>query len=418
MAKKEESTNMVERFAEFKELKHIDKTTMISVLEESFRNVLAKMFGTDENLDVIMNPDKGDVQIFQNLEVVPDGEVQNPYTQISLSDARADSNPDVEIGEEHTREIIFEKFGRRAILNLRQTLQSKILDLQKEAIFAQFKGREGELVNGEVYQTWSKETLLLDSEDNELLLPRPEAIPGDFFRKGENVRAVIKTVENKNNNIRIIVSRTSEDFLRRLFELEVPEIHDGLISIRAVARIPGERAKIAVESYDDHIDPVGACVGVKGSRIHGIVRELRNENIDVIPFTKNTELFIQRALSPAKISSMRLNEEEKRAEVFLRPEEVPLAIGKNALNIKLASKLTGYVIDVYRDNGEDFNDDIYLDEFKDEIDAWIIDALKSIGCVTANNVLAMDRQSIIDKADLEEDTVDNLLSILKAEFED
>ncbi|GFI67678.1 transcription termination/antitermination protein NusA [Muribaculaceae bacterium] len=418
MAKKEESTNMVERFAEFKELKHIDKTTMISVLEESFRNVLAKMFGTDENLDVIMNPDKGDVQIFQNLEVVPDGEVQNPYTQISLSDARADSNPDVEIGEEHTREIIFEKFGRRAILNLRQTLQSKILDLQKEAIFAQFKGREGELVNGEVYQTWSKETLLLDSEDNELLLPRPEAIPGDFFRKGENVRAVIKTVENKNNNIRIIVSRTSEDFLRRLFELEVPEIHDGLISIRAVARIPGERAKIAVESYDDHIDPVGACVGVKGSRIHGIVRELRNENIDVIPFTKNTELFIQRALSPAKISSTRLNEEEKRAEVFLRPEEVPLAIGKNALNIKLASKLTGYVIDVYRDNGEDFNDDIYLDEFKDEIDAWIIDALKSIGCVTAKNVLAMDRQSIIDKADLEEDTVDNLLSILKAEFED
>lgn len=409
---------MVASFAEFKELKNIDKTTMISVLEESFRNVLAKMFGTDENLDVIMNPDKGDVQIFQNLEVVPDGEVQNPYTQISLSDARADSNPDVEIGEEHTREIIFEKFGRRAILNLRQTLQSKILDLQKEAIFAQFKGREGELVNGEVYQTWSKETLLLDSEDNELLLPRPEAIPGDFFRKGENVRAVIKTVENKNNNIRIIVSRTSEDFLRRLFELEVPEIHDGLISIRAVARIPGERAKIAVESYDDHIDPVGACVGVKGSRIHGIVRELRNENIDVIPFTKNTELFIQRALSPAKISSMRLNEEEKRAEVFLRPEEVPLAIGKNALNIKLASKLTGYVIDVYRDNGEDFNDDIYLDEFKDEIDAWIIDALKSIGCVTAKNVLAMDRQSIIDKADLEEDTVDNLLSILKAEFED
>lgn len=418
MARKEETPNMVASFAEFKELKNIDKTTMISVLEESFRNVLAKMFGTDENLDVIMNPDKGDVQIFQNLEVVPDGEVQNPYTQISLSDARADSNPDVEIGEEHTREIIFEKFGRRAILNLRQTLQSKILDLQKEAIFAQFKGREGELVNGEVYQTWSKETLLLDSEDNELLLPRPEAIPGDFFRKGENVRAVIKTVENKNNNIRIIVSRTSEDFLRRLFELEVPEIHDGLISIRAVARIPGERAKIAVESYDDHIDPVGACVGVKGSRIHGIVRELRNENIDVIPFTKNTELFIQRALSPAKISSMRLNEEEKRAEVFLRPEEVPLAIGKNALNIKLASKLTGYVIDVYRDNGEDFNDDIYLDEFKDEIDAWVIDALKSIGCVTAKNVLAMDRQSIIDKADLEEDTVDNLLSILKAEFED
>ena len=418
MAKKDESTNMVERFAEFKELKHIDKTTMISVLEESFRNVLAKMFGTDENLDVIMNPDKGDVQIFQNLEVVPDGEVQNPYTQISLSDARADDNPDVEVGEEHTREIIFEKFGRRAILNLRQTLQSKILDLQKEAIFSQFKGREGELINAEVYQTWSKEALLLDSEDNELLLPRTEAIPGDFFKKGETVRAVIKSVENKNNNIRIIVSRTSEDFLRRLFELEVPEIHDGLINIRAVARVPGERAKIAVESYDDHIDPVGACVGVKGSRIHGIVRELRNENIDVIPYTNNIELFIQRALQPAKISSIRLNEEEKRAEVFLRPEEVPLAIGKNALNIKLAGKLTGYFIDVYRDNGEDFNDDIYLDEFKDEIDTWVIDALKSLGCVTAKNVLAMSREEIIDKADLEEDTVDNLLAILKAEFED
>ncbi len=410
MAKKEESPNMVERFAEFKELKHIDKTTMISVLEESFRNVLAKMFGTDENLDVIMNPDKGDVQIFQNLEVVPDGEVTNPSTQISLSDARADQNPDVEVGEEHTREIIFEKFGRRAILNLRQTLQSKILDLQKEAIYAQFKGHEGDLVTGEVYQTWS--------EENELLLPKSESIPGDFFRKGENVRAVILKVDNKNNNIRITVSRTSDEFLRRLFELEVPEIHDGLINIRAVARIPGERAKIAVESYDDRIDPVGACVGVKGSRIHGIVRELRNENIDVINYTSNPELLIQRALSPAKVSSIRLNTEEKRAEVFLRPEEVPLAIGKGALNIKLASKLTGYVIDVYRDSGEEFNDDIYLDEFKDEIDAWVIDSLKNIGCITAKNVLAMPRELLIEKADLEEDTVDNVIAILKAEFED
>jgi len=418
MAKKEESTNMVERFAEFKELKHIDKTTMISVLEESFRNVLAKMFGTDENLDVIMNPDKGDVQIFQNLEVVPDGEVTNPSTQISLSDARADQNPDVEIGEEHTREIIFEKFGRRAILNLRQTLQSKILDLQKEAIYSQFKGHEGELVSGEVYQTWSKETLLIDSEENELLLPKSESIPGDYFRKGETVRAVIQRVDNKNNNIRISVSRTSDDSLRRLFELEVPEIHDGLINIRAVARIPGERAKIAVESYDDRIDPVGACVGVKGSRIHGIVRELRNENIDVINYTSNPELFIQRALSPAKVSSIRLNPDEKRAEVFLRPEEVPLAIGKGALNIKLASKLTGYVIDVYRDTGEEYNDDIYLDEFKDEIDSWVIDALKNIGCVTAKNVLAMPRDLLIEKADLEEDTVDNVIAILKAEFED
>ncbi|MCM1504168.1 MAG: transcription termination factor NusA [Muribaculum sp.] len=418
MAKKEETTNMVERFAEFKELKHIDKTTMISVLEESFRNVLAKMFGTDENLDVIMNPDKGDVQIFQNLEVVPDGEVTNPYTQISLSDARADQNPDVEIGDEHTREIFFADFGRRAILNLRQTLQSKILDLQKEAIFSQFKGREGELVSGEVYQTWSKETLLLDSEDNEMILPKTESIPGDYFRKGETIRAVIQKVDNKNNNIKITVSRTSEDFMRRLFELEVPEIHDGLINIRAVARIPGERAKIAVESYDDRIDPVGACVGVKGSRIHGIVRELRNENIDVINYTSNPELFIQRALSPAKVSSIRLNPEEKRAEVFLRPEEVPLAIGKGALNIKLASKLTGYMIDVYRDTGEEFNDDIYLDEFKDEIDSWVIDALKNIGCITAKNVLATPRELLIEKADLEESTVDNVLAILKAEFED
>ncbi len=418
MAKKDESTNMVERFAEFKELKHIDKTTMISVLEESFRNVLAKMFGTDENLDVILNPDKGDVQIFQNLEVVPDGEVTNPHTQISLSDARADQDPDAEVGEEHTREIIFEKFGRRAILNLRQTLQSKILDLQKENVYSMFKGREGELVTGEVYQTWSKETLLLDNEDNELILPKSESIPGDFFRKGENIRAVISKVDNKNNNIRITVSRTDEAFLRRLFELEVPEIADGLISIRAVARIPGERAKIAVESYDDHIDPVGACVGVKGSRIHGIVRELRNESIDVINYTSNPELLIQRALAPAKITSLRLNPEEKRAEVFLHPDQVPLAIGKGALNIKLASKLTGYIIDVYRDTGEEFNDDIYLEEFSDEIETWIIDALKNIGCNTAKNVLAMPREAIIEKADLEEETVDNVIAILKAEFED
>ncbi|MDE6402761.1 MAG: transcription termination factor NusA, partial [Muribaculaceae bacterium] len=335
MAKKEETPNMVERFAEFKELKNIDKTTMISVLEESFRNVLAKMFGTDENLDVIMNPDKGDVQIFQNLQVVPDGEVQDPYRQISLTDARADNDPEVEIGEDHTKEIIFANFGRRAILNLRQTLQSKILDLQKDALYNKFKDLEGELVSGEVYQTWSKETLLMDVEKNELHLPKSESIPGDFFRKGETVRAVISKVDNTNNNPRIYVSRTSEAFLRRLFELEVPEIHDGLINIRAVARIPGERAKIAVESYDDRIDPVGACVGVKGSRIHGIVRELRNENIDVINYTANPSLLIQRALSPARVSSIRLDEEEKKAEVFLRPDEVSLAIGKGGLNIKL-----------------------------------------------------------------------------------
>ena len=418
MAKKEEAPNMVERFAEFKELKNIDKTTMISVLEESFRNVLAKMFGTDENLDVIMNPDKGDVQIFQNLEVVPDGEVANPNLQISLTDARADDDPDVEIGEEHTKEIFFADFGRRAILNLRQTLQSKILDLQKEAVYAKFKELEGELVSGEVYQTWSRETLLLDDEKNELLLPKSESIPGDFFRKGENVLAVIANVDNKNNNPKITVSRTNEAFLRRLFEREVPEIVDGLISIRAVARIPGERAKIAVESFDDRIDPVGACVGVKGSRIHGIVRELRNENIDVINYTSNPQLFIQRALSPAKISSIHLDEEEKKAEVFLHPEEVSLAIGKGGLNIKLASMLTGYVIDVYRDTPEEIDEDIYLDEFKDEIDGWVIDALKDMGCITAKTVLRTPRQELIDRADLEEDTVDNVIRILSAEFED
>ena len=418
MAKKEETPNMVESFAEFKELKNIDKTTMISVLEESFRNVLAKMFGTDENLDVIMNPDKGDVQIFQNLEVVPDGEVSNPNLQIALTEARADNDPEVENGEEHTKEIIFSDFGRRAILTLRQTLQSKILELQKEAIYEKFKDLEGELVTGEVYQTWSRETLLLDDEKNELLLPKNQAIPGDFFRKGETIRAVIANVDNNNNNPKITVSRTNENFLRRLFELEVPEIHDGLISIRAVARIPGERAKIAVESFDDRIDPVGACVGVKGSRIHGIVRELRNENIDVIPFTTNPSLFIQRALSPAKVSSIRLDEEEKKAEVFLKPDQVSLAIGKQGLNIKLASMLTGYVIDVYRDTDEVYEEDIYLDEFKDEIDEWVIDALKDMGCVTAKSVLNTPREDLIRRADLEEETVDNVLDIIKAEIDD
>jgi len=418
MAKKEERPNMVEQFAEFKELKNIDKTTMISVLEESFRNVLAKMFGTDENLDVILNPDKGDVQIFQNLQVVPDGEVQNPNLQISLSDARADNDPEAEVGEEHSREIIFEKFGRRAILNLRQTLQSRILDLQKDAVFNKFKDLEGELVVGEVYQTWSRETLLLDDEKNELILPKSESIPGDFFRKGETVRAVIANVDNRNNNPKITVSRTNEAFLRRLFELEVPEIHDGLINIRAVARIPGERAKIAVESYDDRIDPVGACVGVKGSRIHGIVRELRNENIDVINFTNNPSLFIQRALSPARISTIRLDEESHKAEVFLRPEEVSLAIGKNGHNIKLATMLTGYEIDVYRDTEMIYEDDIFLDDFKDEIDEWVINALKDIGCVTAKSVMNTPREVLLEKSDLEENTIDDVLEILRKEYED
>lgn len=418
MAKKVETQNMVELFQELQDQKKIDKTTMISVLEESFRNVLAKMFGSDENLDVIMNPDNGDVQIFQNLEVVPDGEVDDPNLQIGLSDARADDDPEVEIGEEHTKEIIFAKFGRRAILNLRQTLQSRILDLQNEAIYAKFKSLEGELITGEVYQTWSKETLLLDNEKNEMLLPKTEAIPGDFFRKGDTVRAVVISVDNKNNKPKVTLSRTNSAFLRRLFELEVPEIHDGLINIRAVARIPGERAKIAVESYDDRIDPVGACVGVKGSRIHGIVRELRNENIDVINYTSNPSLFIQRALSPAKISSIRVDENEKKAEVFLRSEEVSLAIGKGGLNIKLASMLTGYEIDVYRDNDDSYEEDIYLDEFKDEIDEWVIDQLKEIGCSTAKNVLAIPRDELIQKTDFEEETVDSVINILKSEFED
>ncbi len=421
MAKKVETVDMADRFAEFKELKNIDKTTMISVLEESFRSVLAKMFGSDENFDVIMNPDKGDCEIYQNLEVVPDGEVVNENREIGLTDARNDADspdPDCEIGEEHTRKIDFAKFGRRAILNLRQTLASKILDLQKDAIYTKFKDLEGELVSGEVYQVWKREVLLLDDDKNELLLPKDQQIPTDIYRKGDTVRAVIHNVDNKNNNPKITVSRTSEQFLRRLFELEVPEIHDGLIVIRAVARIPGERAKIAVESYDDRIDPVGACVGVKGGRIHGIVRELRNENIDVINFTTNPQLFIQRALSPAKISSIRLDEENKHAEVFLRPEEVSLAIGKGGLNIKLASMLTGYLIDVYRDVETDGEEDIYLDEFKDEIDEWVIEALKNMGCATAKAVLRTPREDLIDKADLEEDTVDQVISVLKAEFED
>lgn len=415
MAKKEETISKVDSFSEFKELKNIDKTTMISVLEESFRNVLAKMFGSDENFVVIMNPDKGDCEIYQNLTVVADGAVENPSMQIGLTDAR-EIDPECEIGEDVTKEVVFEKFSRRAILTLRQTLASKILDLQKDAIYTKFKAMEGEIVVGEVYQIWKREVLVLDEEHNELILPKEEQIPSDRYRKGETIRAVIKEVQNANNNPKVIISRTSPEFLRRLFEIEVPEIHDGLILLKGIARIPGERAKIAVESYDDRIDPVGACVGVKGSRIHGIVRELRNENIDVINYTTNPELYIRRALSPAKVSSIRINEEEKCAEVMLLPEEVSLAIGKGGLNIKLATMLTGYQIDVYRFTED--SDDIYLDEFSDEIDSWVIDALKGIGCTTAKAVLNMPREQIIDKADLEESTVDQVFDILKAEFED
>ncbi|MCC8133031.1 MAG: transcription termination factor NusA [Tannerellaceae bacterium] len=417
MAKKEKVVSMIDTLAEFKELKNIDKDTMISVLEESFRNVITKMFGTDENYDVIINPEKGDFEIWRNRTAVEDDELEDPNLQIKLTEARM-IDSDCEVGEEVTDEVYFAKFGRRAILNLRQTLASKILELQKDSLYAKYKEKIGTIIAADVYQVWKKEILLLDDEGNELLLPKSEQIPTDFYRKGEAVRAVVQRVDNYNNNPKIILSRTDKVFLQRLFELEVPEIHDGLTTIKAIARIPGERAKVAVESYDDRIDPVGACVGMGGSRIHGIVRELRNENIDIINYTSNVSLFIQRALSPAKISSIRVNEEERKAEVYLRPEEVSLAIGKGGLNIKLACMLTEYAIDVFRDIDGADEEDIYLDEFTDEIDGWVIEALKNIGCYTAKNVLALSREEIIECTDLEEATVDEVLGILSAEFED
>ena len=417
MAKKEETISMIDTLAEFKELKNIDKDTMISVLEDSFRNVIAKMFGTDENYDVIINPEKGDFEIWRNRTVVADDELEDENLQLTLTEARK-IDADCEVGEEVTDEVHFADFGRRAILNLRQTLASKILELQKDSLFAKYKDKIGNIIAADVYQVWKKEILLLDDEGNELLLPKTEQIPTDFYRKGETVRAIVQRVDNYNNNPKIILSRTDKLFLQRLFELEVPEINDGLITIKAIARIPGERAKVAVESYDDRIDPVGACVGMKGSRIHGIVRELRNENIDVINYTSNISLFIQRALSPAKISSIRVNEEEHKAEVYLRPEEVSLAIGKGGLNIKLACMLTEYAIDVFRDVEGADEEDIYLDEFSDEIDSWVIEAMKNIGCYTAKSVLAMNREEIVERADLEEQTVDEVLAILSAEFEE
>ena len=417
MAKKEETISMIDTLAEFKELKNIDKDTMISVLEDSFRNVIAKMFGTDENYDVIINPEKGDFEIWRNRTVVADDELEDENLQLTLTEARK-IDADCEVGEEVTDDVHFADFGRRAILNLRQTLASKILELQKDSLFAKYKDKIGNIIAADVYQVWKKEILLLDDEGNELLLPKTEQIPTDFYRKGETVRAIVQRVDNYNNNPKIILSRTDKLFLQRLFELEVPEINDGLITIKAIARIPGERAKVAVESYDDRIDPVGACVGMKGSRIHGIVRELRNENIDVINYTSNISLFIQRALSPAKISSIRVNEEEHKAEVYLRPEEVSLAIGKGGLNIKLACMLTEYAIDVFRDVEGADEEDIYLDEFSDEIDSWVIEALKNIGCYTAKSVLAMNREEIVERADLEEQTVDEVLAILSAEFEE
>ncbi len=415
---KKETINLIDTFSEFKELKSIDRSTLISVMEESFRNVITKMFGTDENYDVIINPDKGDFEIYRNRTVVEDDELEDPNMEISLSEAKK-IDEEYEVGEEVTDTVDFVGFGRRAILTLRQTLSSKIMELQKDNVFSKYSEKVGQIVSAELYQIWKKEMLLIDDEGNELYLPKSEQIPTDFYRKGDTVRAVVAMVENKNNNPKIILSRISPVFLERLFELEVPEINEGLILVKKIARMPGERAKVAVESYDDRIDPVGACVGVKGSRIHGIVRELRNENIDVINYTNNISLFISRALSPAKISSIRLNEVEKKAEIFLKPEEVSQAIGKGGLNIKLASMLTGYTLDVFRDIDEtEETEDIYMDEFSDEIDQWVIDALKAIGCDTAKSVLAIPRQDLIRRTDLEEETVDDLLAILKAEFEE
>ncbi len=417
LKKEEEAPNMIETFKEFKETKNIDRTTLVSVLEESFRNVIAKIFGSDENFDVIVNPDKGDFEIYRNRVVVADGEVQDENKEISLSDARK-LQEDYEVGEDVSEPVNFAKFGRRAILNLRQTLASKILELEHDSLYNKYKDRVGQIISAEVYQTWKREILLVDDENNELILPKSEQIPADQYRKGEAVRAVILRVDNENNNPKIILSRTSPLFLQRLLEAEVPEIAEGLISIRRIARLPGERAKVAVETYDERIDPVGACVGVKGSRVHGIVRELCNENIDVINYTSNVKLFIQRALSPARINSINVDEENHKAEVYLQPEEVSLAIGRGGMNIKLASMLTEYTIDVFREiSDSEADEDIYLDEFSDEIDQWVIDAIKSIGLDTAKDVLNAPREMLVEKADLEEETVDNVLKVLRAEFE-
>ncbi len=414
--KQPESINLIEIFSEFKELKNIDKQSFINVMEDSFRNVISKMYGTDANYDVIINPDKGDLEIYRNRTVVADGALKNPNTEIEFSAAR-EIDDECEIGEELTDKVDFMSFGRRMILNLRQTLASKILDLQKENLYLKYSAMLGQIVSGELYQVWKKEMLLLDEDNNELYLPKQNQIPTDFYRKGDVVRAVVVAVENKNQNPKIILSRTSPLFLQRLFEQEVPEVHDGLIAIKNIARIPGERAKVAVESFDDRIDPVGACVGIKGARIHGIVRELRNENIDVINYTSNINLYIQRALAPAKISSMEINEAAKQANVYLKPDEVSLAIGKGGFNIKLASMLTGYQIDVFREMEDADLEDIYLDEFNDEIDQWVIDALKTIGLDTAKAVLALSAEELLKRTDLEEETIADVLRVLSAEFE-
>jgi transcription termination/antitermination protein NusA len=410
-----ENLNLTDTFSEFKELKSIDRATMMSVLEDVFRSMMVKMYGTDENFDIIVNIDKGDFEIWRNRTVVEDGEVEDENLQISLSEAQK-IDADYEVGEEVTDEVKLASFGRRAILALRQNLTSRILDLEKNNVYMKYKDRIGEIMTGDVYQVWKKEMLILDDEGNELILPKTEQIPTDFFKKGDSIRAVVIKVEMKNNTPLIILSRTSPIFLERLFELEVPEIFDGLITIKKIVRIPGERAKVAVESYDERIDPVGACVGMKGSRIHGIVRELRNENIDVINFTNNTQLYIQRSLSPAKITSIKIIEDEKRAEVYLKPNEVSLAIGKGGLNIKLASQLTGYEIDVFRDSEED-DEDVSIEEFADELEDWVIDELKAIGCDTAKSVLDLSVEELVKRTDLEEETVLEVMRILKAEFE-
>jgi transcription termination/antitermination protein NusA len=416
----EQSVNLIESFSEFKDVKNIDRVTLMSIIEDVFRNMLVKKYGSDENFDIIVNPDKGDLEIWRNREIVDDEFAEDSFDfdenkHISLTDARK-IEPDFEIGEEVSEPVKLGDFGRRAVLAVRQNLVSRILELEKDAVYKKYKERVGDIITGEVYQIWKKEILVLDDEGNELILPKSEQIPSDFFKKGDSVRAVVKGVEMKNNSPQIILSRTSPIFLERLFELEVPEVFDGLITIKKIVREPGERAKVAVESYDDRIDPVGACVGMKGSRIHGIVRELRNENIDVINYTANSQLFISRALSPAKITSIKLDEETKRAEVYLKPDQVSLAIGKGGHNIKLAGKLTGYEIDVYRDTDMD-TEDVDLEEFADEIESWIIDELKAVGCDTAKSVLELSVEELVKRTDLEEETVNEVRQILRAEFE-
>ncbi len=406
--------NLTDTFSEFKELKNIDRPTMMRVLEDVFRSTLVKQYGTDENFDIIINIDKGDFEIWRNREVVEDSKLKDPNKQISLTEAKK-IDADYEVGEEVSDEVKMQDFGRRAILNLRQTLTSRILDLEKDQLYAKYKDRIGEIITGEVYQVWKKEIMIIDDEGNELIMPKTEQIPSDYFRKGDTIRAAVVRVEMRNATPLVILSRTSPIFLERLFELEVPEIFDGLITIKNIKRIPGERAKVAVESYDERIDPVGACVGMKGARIHGIVRELRNENIDVINYTNNVQLYITRALSPAKVSQIKINEETKKADVYLQPDQVSLAIGKGGTNIKLASQLTGYEIDVYRETNNE--EDVDLEEFADEIDGWVLDALKAIGCDTAKSVLEIPAAELVHRTDLEENTINDVLRILKAEFE-